>query len=541
MALLLAFFLGLLSSPALGQLSGGELSILRGVLLSHDGKPVHGAFLYLDPPEGDLPQHLGAGRVDRPDGFSGENGRFFIAKSPGKYRLTVWIGKERVFVTPVELKGGEQKVEIRLPVLPALYGKLVDEGGNPMPQMMVTLENSTTKERRVAISDSNGEFVFLLPPSGEAIVSVMSVSQGSEEKLAEQKVVIAGGKDERLTLRLPKLPRLTIRILKRDGKPLANSPVVATVGFASSDLKTDSKGHVTLPPMPSTGRQKILLRTKNEGWAVISIVPTQIPSQPLEVRLQPFSSVSGKLVTPEGKPVEGVEVLVNPVTPNPFPLGNLEQSARTDAQGQFRVNELWAGNYSVRVRDDRYRLPGLGTSFWLAPGQHKTLTLVATRAKNPLQKTATIVGRVLSADGKPIPDATVQLDKQLPSPWGVMGNPPGKPVKTDEQGRFELTDVTSGWHVLSARTKDGKDAVQWVYVPAEKGSEKQKVSVTLQIPKEFGSIKGRVFKDGGKTPAAGVGLMAIESHYYLINMWDAEQAVMNLQVDENQTICVGGG
>lgn len=94
---------------------------------------------------------------------------------------------------------------------------------------------------------------------------------------------------------------------------------------------------------------------------------------------------------------------------------------------------------------------------------------------------------------------------------------------------------------MSARTKDGKDAVKWVYVPPSKDGEEQRISVTLQLPKEFGSIKGRVLKDGGKTPAAGVGVMAIESHYYLVNMWGVEGAAENLQIDENQTICVGGG
>ncbi len=72
-------------------------------------------------------------------------------------------------------------------------------------------------------------------------------------------------------------------------------------------------------------------------------------------------------------------------------------------------------------------------------------------------------------------------------------------------------------------------------------SKAQQISVTLQIPKEFGSIKGRVFKDGGETPAESVGVMAIESHYYLVNMWGAQEAALNLQIDENQTICLGGG
>jgi hypothetical protein len=133
----MAALVGLTASFAWGQ-AGGDFVSLEGVVLSHDGKVIYGAFIYLDPPEGDLPQHTLDWQSDRPDGFSAESGRFFIiGKPPGKYRLTVWIGKQRVHVLPVELKSDKQKIEIRLPPLPALKGKVVDDEGKPVPQMMV--------------------------------------------------------------------------------------------------------------------------------------------------------------------------------------------------------------------------------------------------------------------------------------------------------------------------------------------------------------------------------------------------------------------
>lgn len=543
MKLLVALLVSLMISSVWCQLISGEATILRGTVLSHDGKPVYMALIYLDPPEGDLPQHTGDWRTDRPDGYSREGGHFTVLKPQGKYRLTVWIGNQRVFVLPIELKDKEQKVEIRLQPLPTLRGKLLDQEGKPVPKMMVVLTKpEEVGPPRLAISDTNGEFIFLLPPLGEATVSVVSpASPMGEEKLAEQKVVITGEENEEVILKLPALPRLTVRVLKRDGKPLVNATVIVTIGFESSELKTDKEGLIALPLMPRTGAQKILLRARNEGWAILAVNPKQLPSQPISVRLQPFASVSGKVVTPDNKPIANVKVAVGPVTPNPFPLGNLEQSVQTDEKGQFKVDELWAGNYMFRIQDDRFQMPGFGASLWLAPGQSKTLTLLAVPTKKPIEHGAIIIGQVLDADGKPVPEATVQLNKQLASPWGFMEVKPSKPVKTDEQGRFELTDISSGWHVLSARTKDGKDAVQWVYVPPTRDSKTQQISVTLQIPKEFGSIKGRVFKDGGKTPAEGVGVMAIESHYYLVNIWGTQEAVENLQIDENQTICVGGG
>ncbi len=94
---------------------------------------------------------------------------------------------------------------------------------------------------------------------------------------------------------------------------------------------------------------------------------------------------------------------------------------------------------------------------------------------------------------------------------------------------------------MSARTKEGIDAVQWVYVPPPENGKPAQISVTLQLPQKFGAIKGTVLKDGGKTPAVGVGIMAIESHYYLVNYWGTEDAALNLQVRDDQTICVGGG
>jgi len=538
MLLWVSVLLGLTALLAWGQ-AGGEFVLLTGTVLSHDGKPVYGAFLYLDPPEGDLPQHTPDWQSDRPDGFSLREGHFAILrKPPGKYRLTVWIGKQRVHVLPIELKSGEQKIEIRLPPLPALKGKVVDDEGEPVPQMMVLLMNPETKESRMSVSDSNGEFILLLPPAGEADIMVMTAD---DRPLIQQKVVIAGDKDEELVLKLPKLPRFTVKLLKVDGKPLSNAPVTVTVWFETSELRTDENGCVTLPPMPQVDKQKVLLRAKGEGWAVITVDPKQIPTEPISVRLLPFASVSGKVVNPDGKPVADAEVEVTPLTPNPFPIGNLQQKVRTDKQGQFKIGELWAGNFSFTVESESYRTTGVASNIvWVAPGRNKTVTIVAAPVKKPIALGATVSGQVLDPEGKPVAEATVQLNKQLPSPWGFFEAKPSEPVKTDEQGRFELKNVPSGWHVLSARTKDGKDTAQWVYVPPAK-DEPTQVSVTLQIPKEFGSIKGKVFKDGGKTPAAGIGIMAIECHYYLVNMWGVEQAALNLQVNENQTICVGGG
>jgi uncharacterized GH25 family protein len=544
MLLWVATLVGLTASFAWGQ-AGGDFASLEGVVLSHDGKAIYGAFLYLDPPEGDLPQHTLDWQSDRPDGFSTEGGRFLVSgKPPGKYRLTVWIGKQRVHVLPVELKSGEQKIEIRLPPLPALRGKVVDDEGKPVPQMMVLLVNPESKESRVAVSDSNGEFILLLPPAGEADITVMTMAD--DRPLTQQKVVVAGDKDEELVLKLPKLPRFTVKLLKVDGKPLSNAPVAVTVLFETIELKTDENGCAAFPPMPQVGKQRFLIRAKGEGWAIITVDPKQIPIEPIPVRLLPFASVSGKVVNHDGKPIADAEVEVSPVTPNPFPIGNLGQKVRTDKRGQFKVGELWAGNFSIRVESERYRTTGVGSNVvWVAPGQSKTVTIVAAPVKKPVSSRATvseatILGQVLDPEGKPVAEATVQLNKQLPSPWGFLEVRPSEPVKTDEQGRFELKNVSSGWHVLSARTKDGKDTAQWVYVPPAKDKPAQ-VSVTLQIPKEFGSIKGKVLKDGGKTPAAGIGIMAIECHYYLVNMWDSEQAALNLQINENQTICVGGG
>jgi hypothetical protein len=237
----------------------------------------------------------------------------------------------------------------------------------------------------MSVSDSNGEFVFLLPPVGEANIVVMATA--GNQPLTQQKVVIAGDKSEDLVLKLPKLPRLTVKLLKVDGKPLSNAPVAVTVWFKTSELKTDENGCVVLPPMSQVEKQKVLLRAKGEGWAITTVDLKQIPTEPISVRLQPFASVSGKVVNPEGEPIADAEVRVGPVTPNLFPIGNLGQKVRTDKQGQFRVSELWAGNFSFTVESESYRTTGVASNVvWVAPGQSKTVTIVAAPVKKPVSK-----------------------------------------------------------------------------------------------------------------------------------------------------------
>ncbi len=78
---LLALSLGLFISSWC-QPSSSEMTILQGVVLSHDGKPVYMALIYLDPPEGDLPQRTGDWRTDGPDRYSREVGIFTVLKPP---------------------------------------------------------------------------------------------------------------------------------------------------------------------------------------------------------------------------------------------------------------------------------------------------------------------------------------------------------------------------------------------------------------------------------------------------------------------------
>jgi hypothetical protein len=132
--------------------------------------------------------------------------------------------------------------------------------------------------------------------------------------------------------------------------------------------------------------------------------------------------LKGVVTGVDGKPAGGVRVRL--FTPMHFDA----QWSRTDSNGVFRATSN--------------QMPGRMGAQWLVAHDPSTQSAAAmeveedaTELNLQLEKGAGIIGQVQDADGKPLPNATVELmlaSNRMEQRWD------DKPVRPDAQGQFEM-------------------------------------------------------------------------------------------------------
>jgi len=160
-------------------------------------------------------------------------------------------------------------------------------------------------------------------------------------------------------------------------------------------------------------------------------------AQPAVIGLRP----SGGLLTgvlldaATGEPIGEVEVAITGGGGQPKVL-------LTDAKGQFQVEDLPPGRYAVATHAPRYRDQRVPAEIIAGEQKQVEIRLEA--------RPASIAGKLLSADGKPVAGATITLRDDA-------GNPVGSFV-TLADGSFGTTGLKPGTYTLQAKALNGKTA-----------------------------------------------------------------------------------
>ncbi|MFO0931927.1 MAG: carboxypeptidase regulatory-like domain-containing protein [Planctomycetota bacterium] len=233
-------------------------------------------------------------------------------------------------------------------------------------------------------------------------------------------------------------------------------------------------------------------------WVVVSAEGEVVER---DVELTPGLVVVGSVKGPDGAPVAGAEVRAANASPLyqgawnwgvNMTLGN-QPLATTDEGGAFRIANLPPTNdltlYAAKApllgaATERLKLEAGGP-----PPPPVLLTLAAG---------ATVAGRVVDADGKPLAAWMVNWWSQDPKAPG-WGN-----TTSDEEGRFRVEGLPATGIVLSAQPTSGRrgGANQRLDPPLSPGEVREGVELK---PGKFAYLRGVAVDEAGK-PAAGVNL-----------------------------------
>ncbi len=387
---------------------------------------------------------------------TGEDGQVVFSDLPaGVSHVTAdrggWMEVEIVAGVTVE-------AELTIPIGVNVRGRVVDEGGAPVPRARVWLSVgglNFSDGRDVTVTGADGRFVLR---SVEPERFVSAVTPGSRAAVPEPIRGESGSTvDVELVLR-GRGASLLGRVSDSDGAPLRGARVV--VGFRENRLgwsrgiyadyrpppalETDERGEFRADGLEPGSKTELWVRAAGfcTWFAWVELGTDAIGT--VAVRLQRGATVSGRVTDDEGKPVAGVGLLARSTAwfdrrsalDDLYAPDWVHAWALTDADGRYEIAALTPGTLLLRANTKEREARG---EVQAADGERVTW--------DPVLADCTIHGRVVDARGMPL------------AGWEVSGQLPrdaGRPVRdtTDAEGKFRWKRCATAAYRLDARAAD---------------------------------------------------------------------------------------
>ncbi len=387
------------------------------------------------------------------------------------------------------------------------FGRVVNRAEQPVPgatvalrpafsgdlqmQMVVSLESGDDSYE--ATTGSDGRFEVRDLPVGTWDLSVQGKGY-APLRVPGLGIPEGGGSTDLGTVILAPGAPVDGYVVDREGHPIAGAEVhvsEADSGFATRFLEERSS------PPTVTGAdgffriedrrpgETIDLVAGRTGYAPDALPGVEVPAEePVRIVLKAASAVEGRVVGPDGEPLANVVVFVSPADPMSMAaLGAASMSqpvpASSGADGSFRIENVAPGTidlYAMTVGRQQAQLKNLEVQ----PGKDLTgLEIV-------LAPGAVVEGRVLSATGKPVAGAEVN----------VMSPDNAFSATSDGDGHYRLEGISPGVHLIEATHKG--------YPPVRRQLAVRPGDNALDLTFEEGStqISGRVMDQAG-APVAG--------------------------------------
>jgi protocatechuate 3,4-dioxygenase beta subunit len=229
----------------------------------------------------------------------------------------------------------------------------------------------------------------------------------------------------------PSAPRLVRgRVSDSKGMPVAGALVWSEGAPNIPCVKTGAEGvfEISLPAR-SSANDEAKLRAVGPGFLASDprqVPPAGRPGPPLTLKLVPAGSITGRVVDAAGQPLARVRIEALPSSSTGEPAQ--ERAAWSRADGRFRLSPLPPGKL--------YEVIAIQEGF--APASVKADALPSGRQPTPvrivLERGATMLGKILDPEGKPVPGAelTLTLSEEAMFSQGLSWN--GSPVGRTASG-----------------------------------------------------------------------------------------------------------
>ena len=317
-----------------------------------------------------------------------EHGRYTFSCPPGPVRVGDFTfppthvenpapGLED-FTVPDPPKVVELATREAIPVAPPLRGKVVDEAGRPVPWATIwapwQLQGSNGFHRSSGHgtqADANGEFVLEGLGSGAAV----SITARYRDRQSKSPLEVHADGRGPVTVAIAPFPVLAVagRVLGPDGTPLGGIPITVQFrvprdnfqGFAETArfdatpvIKTATDGTFRTPKELERKPGELRIEVTTEGFLPTRTAWIPLPDGDLVTfpdltlkRSKGVRIVSGRVIDRAGNSVSGA--IVSQAGDGPGLT-----SARTDADGRFRLDGVSAGAALIFAEAQGFRFGG---------------------------------------------------------------------------------------------------------------------------------------------------------------------------------------
>jgi len=494
-----------LDPPAVVTLTAGVR--VDGVVLDREQRPVAGAPVWSYVPRGRggmagmRPSAESLGRPILAWGVSDARGRFTLPPLPaGFVRLRAtrpgWPAAEhgpaesaagsQVQVTLTFNPGTTLAVQVQSPDTAPLAGAAVDVFARDVGERPFVTRPSPRQLRfqepaGAAVSDTEGKATVPALPAGKAWVLLRL--PGYVPRVLEAEIP-AAGLDLGPQVLQPGI-EVSGRVVDEAGKGLADAEIqVGTMAGMGGDDggRSGADGRFTISDQAREGELYLMARLK--GFTMVAPEEVALPPDgEVVLRLRKARVLTGKLVDAETQVAvkDGGVVAMKSIersTSGGTGIMYSTQStanARSDEQGEFRLEGLEPGEYSLMVRALGYQATTQQVQL-PADGELQPLTIA-------IKKGIEIRGRVVDASGQPLPGVQVNAQAGDTEISNRMRMASFGSARSGPDGAFLIQGLGTGKHEVRARTEDGASA----RVLAEAGA--QDVVLRLERP---GTVQGRV-------------------------------------------------
>ena len=469
---------------------------IRGRVLV-DGRPAPGVAVAVLPFEDgfsaarrdarreDLPKAL-VGGVSRADGT-------FVVAVPGPAGAAVRLAFSGGAVSPRVLttlfdSGGEDAGDVRLPRALALAGRVVDERGGPVVGANVTLwagggrrpQDATPASgaTQATVTKADGTFRFEAAAEEGNRIRVEAPAFATQER----QPVRAGALARPITLALGQVLRGTVTLADR--RTPAAGALVRFEGRTQTTRWVEARadGAFLLDGAPREAGS-IVADGGDRGRASAALA--RDAAEPVAIALAPTSTLAGRVVdAADGRALAGVRIVARG-------QGG-EFLARSGPDGRYSMRGLSPQAYRVSAEDDRF-VPWSRTVS-VAAGQPETQDV-------PLTRGATLVGRVVDEEGRPVEAALVQVSRGGENVFrAFIRSMEGEgAVRTGRDGSFRVTRLAPGENQRLDVRHDEYEERAIGGISLSPGGTRSGVSVVLRRGL---SVRGLVKDEEGR-PLAG--------------------------------------